>query len=337
MVTLGQLSGRELSRRLKGDGVVLRTGPFSFRLQSPLPGIAAGLACLYDHMPLADDSGFCDYTVAIRPGAGVRRWVRRQACFEFDGQRVFEPLPEPHAHALMEWAMNWCISAHAHQFLILHAAVLERGGAALVMPAPPGSGKSTLCAALALSGWRLLSDELALVEPASGRIWPLCRPVSLKNRSIDVIRALAPDAVFGRVAEGTAKGSVAHLRVNGADVARMDEPAGAGWVVFPRYQAGSATVLRPRARAGTVVELARNAFNMPVLADQGFHALADLVAASQCHDFQYSQLPEAIACFNRLADEHQAAMPARTGADTAHPGGALRAPAGAVGSATSTL
>ena len=100
--------------------------------------------------------------------------------------------------------MNWCISAHAHQFLILHAAVLERGGVALIMPAPPGSGKSTLCAALALSGWRLLSDELALIDPGSGRVWPLCRPVSLKNRSIEVIRHFAPEAVFGPVAEGTA-------------------------------------------------------------------------------------------------------------------------------------
>ena len=198
--------------------------------------------------------------------------------------------------------MNWCISAHAHQFLILHAAVLERGGVALIMPAPPGSGKSTLCAALALSGWRLLSDELALIDPGSGRVWPLCRPVSLKNRSIEVIRHFAPEAVFGPVAEGTAKGSVAHLRVRDADVERMDEPARPGWVVFPRYRPGAATALEPRPRASTVVELARNAFNMPVLAERGFHALADLVTDSHCHDFCYSRLNEAVACFDALAD-----------------------------------
>lgn len=299
---LSEIGIQAQRRRLHGDGLLLRTGPFIFRLQSPLPGVADGLARLYGHMPVADDDCFCDYSVVIRPGLGLRRWMRRQACFEFDGQRVFEPLPEAHAHALMEWAMNWCISAHAHQFLILHAAVLERGGTALIMPAPPGSGKSTLCAALALSGWRLLSDELALIDPDSGSVWPLCRPVSLKNRSIEVIRDFAPAAVFGPVAEGTAKGSVAHLRVRDADVARMDEPARPGWVVFPRYQAGAATTLSPRPRASTVVELARNAFNMPVLAERGFHALVDLVAASHCHDFCYSQLTEAVACFDALAD-----------------------------------
>jgi predicted ATPase len=30
----------------------------------------------------------------------------------------------------------------------------------VILPAPPGSGKSTLCAALVTRGWRLLSDEL---------------------------------------------------------------------------------------------------------------------------------------------------------------------------------
>jgi hypothetical protein len=43
--------------------------------------------------------------------------------------------------------------------------VLERGGRALLLPAPSGSGKSTLCAGLAFNGWRLLSDELALLDP----------------------------------------------------------------------------------------------------------------------------------------------------------------------------
>lgn len=300
MVRLGSLSKPALESRLCGSGLRIRTGPFGFCLRSAMPEVGRGLARLYDHMPLLEDEQLADFTVSVLPGRGLRRWIRPQACFDFDGQRVFEPLPAEHAYALLEWAMNWCVSAHAHQFLIIHAAVLERGGRALVMPAPPGSGKSTLCAALSLSGWRLLSDELALLDLESGLFQPLCRPISLKNRSIDIVRGLAPSAVFSRVVDGTAKGSVAHMRVSDDAVRHMDVPARPGWVVFPRYEAGAPTQLSGRHRAGTVAELARNSFNISVLAKPGFHALIDLVSASRCFDFRYSRLDEARDCFDEL-------------------------------------
>lgn len=301
MVTLASLAPPAVAARLRGEGLRIRTGPFGFCLRSPVPAVAEGLLRLYDHMPLLGPAELADFTVSVLPGRGLRRWVRPQACFEFDGQRIFEPLPEAHAYALLEWAMNWCISAHAHQFLIVHAAVLERGGRALVMPAPPGSGKSTLCAALALSGWRLLSDELALLDLSTGLVRPLCRPVSLKNRSIDIVRALSPASVFSRTVDGTTKGSVAHMRADDAAVAQMDLPARPGWVVFPRYADGASTELTARQRAATVIELSRNCFNIGVLGQPGFHALVDWVAASDCHDFRYSCLPEALDCFDQLA------------------------------------
>ena len=82
---------------------------------------------------------------------------------------------------MLEAGLNWCIGNLAHQYLVIHSATLERGGRALLMPAPPGSGKSTLCAALITRGWRLLSDEFALVDPATGLLVPVPRPVALKG------------------------------------------------------------------------------------------------------------------------------------------------------------
>ena len=137
---------------------------------------------------------------------------------------------------MMEWGLNWCISGHMHQYLILHAAVLARGDDAVILPGPPGAGKSTLTAALALRGWRLLSDELTLIDPETGLLHGLARPVSLKNQSIDVIRAFAPEAVIGPVARDTAKGTVAHLKPSTVSVAGWRFPAKPAWVVFPRWE-----------------------------------------------------------------------------------------------------
>jgi len=55
-------------------------------------------------------------------------------------------------------------------------------------------------------GWRLLSDELALVCPTAGRIQPLPRPIALKGASIQVIRDFAPHALIGPEHVNTRKG-----------------------------------------------------------------------------------------------------------------------------------
>lgn len=306
---LAELAASQLRTRLAGPGLVLGTGPFTFRIQSTIASVADGLCVLYGEAPVHPTDAFADYGVLIAPGAGLRRWLRPQARFLFDGAAVFEPLPLDHAYPLLEWAMNWCISSHAHQYLMLHAAVLARGDRALLLPAPPGSGKSTLCAALMHSGWRLLSDELALLSPEHGWVTPLGRPVSLKNASIDVMRRFAAQAVFNRVSHGTQKGSVAHMRVPADQLARLHEPARIDWVVFPRYEAGAPTTLAPRSRAASVVELARNAFNYTLHGARGFDTLADVVARAACLDFRYSRLDEAMACFDQLATGAGGARP----------------------------
>lgn len=300
-MTLSALTLTELTDRLAGTGVALRAGPFNFRIRSPIASIARGLRALYAHYPLVGPEEFIDFDVHMDQGSGLRRLARPQVRFRYDGDSPFEPLPISHAYPLLEWAMNWCISTQAHQFLMLHAAVIERGGCAVILPAPPGSGKSTLCAALIHRGWRLLSDELALIALDDHRVWPLCRPVSLKNQSIDILRRYAPGAVFSDITHDTSKGTVAHMAVAREHLARAHETALARWVVFPRYVAGAAPRLTPRPRGDSMLELARNAFNYALLGRAGFDALGAVVGECDCHDFEYSELDDAVATFDALA------------------------------------
>lgn len=301
--SLADLSPTLVRSRLRAGGLLLRTGPFTFRLRSPHAALARNLQRLYGGFADLPADAPVDFDLEISDGALWRRFLRRQSRCVFDGRAVFEPLPAAHAYALLEWSMNWCISSHAHQYLIVHAAVLARNDRALILPAPPGSGKSTLCAALTHSGWRLLSDELTLIDMQDGSIWPMCRPVSLKNASIPVIRQFAPDAVFGEVTRDTTKGDVIHMAVPVEHLRLVMQPARARWIVYPRYEAGADTQLRVRPRASAVLDLARNAFNFHFQGDAGFERLCDVVETCDCFDFRYSQLPEAMACFNSLAEE----------------------------------
>jgi HprK-related kinase A len=301
MLTLADLPRRELAARLAGPGLVLRTGPFANRIRSDIPLLLDSLALLYADYPVDEPGGFADFNLSLLRADGLRRWYRPQVRFAQDGVTPFKPLPLAQAFPMFEWVMNWCVTHRAHSYLIIHAAVLERHGRALILPAPPGSGKSTLCAALVTRGWRLLSDEMTLVGLDDGALLPVPRPVSLKNGSIAVIRDFAPEAVLGKPVENTTKGTIAHLKPPTESILRAAEPALPAFIVFPRYEAGAATSLTPLPKARAFMQVAENAFNYQVLGAAGFAALGRLIETSSQYEFHYSRLDEAMALFERLA------------------------------------
>ncbi len=302
MLTVAALTHKELAARLAGPGLFLRTGPFTSCIRSDSPVLAEGVQKMYGGYAI-DESGYADFHLQFRRAKGWRRWFRPQVRFEHDGQAPVEPMPANHAFAMLEWMLNWCVSGSAHAYLIIHAAVVEKNGRALVLPAPPGSGKSTLCAALVSRGWRLLSDELTLIRLDDHLVVPLARPVSLKNASIAVMQAYAPEATFTRPAANTTKGTIAHLKAPDASVARSADLAKVAWVVFPLYQADAALTLTPIPRARAFMRVAENAFNFSLNGVRGFEALGGVIDACDSFEFTYSKLDEAIALFDRMSLE----------------------------------
>lgn len=298
---VADLSGPELGARLRGAGLRLRTGPVVSCISSRVPSVIEAIALHYAEYPLESADCFADFHVQVGRPRGARRWFKPQAMLYVDGQAPFTPLPLDQAYPMLEWGLNWCISAYCHQYLIFHAAVVEKAGRALLLPAPPGSGKSTLCAGLVQRDWRLLSDELALVDFATGSVVPLARPVSLKNRSIDVLRAFAPGAAFSRPVHDTTKGTVAHMRAPTASVRRVAETASPRWIVFPRWEAGAAARLSPLSKARGFMEMVKSGVNYSVHGRSGFEQLARLIDTSDCYRFAYGDLGEAIAVFDELA------------------------------------
>jgi HprK-related kinase A len=298
---VAELPQRELARRLAGSGLRLRTGPVVNRIQSELPKIAHGIALHYADHAIEDSAGFADFHVRVAPPRSLRRWMNPQVHFQFDGARPFLPLPADQAFPMLEWGLNWCVSSHCHQFLIVHAASVERSGLALLLPGPPGSGKSTLCAGLVNRGWRLLSDELTLLDLGTGHVVPLPRPVSLKNASIDAIRHFSPDAVLSPPVHDTVKGSVAHMKAPTDSVRRAREAARPRWIVLPHYESGAAARLAPLSKARAFMHLADHAFNYDVHGRRGFELLGQVITDTDCFEFQYGALEDAIAVFDDTA------------------------------------
>ena len=117
----------------------------------------------------------------------------------------------PHA----EWGLNGCIFCHAHQFLMFHSAVVEKDLDGLPSWRAAGLGKKYASALLLLArGWRLLSDEFALLDPARGWL-PADTPTGRRSRAplsswSEKLLPRMPDQA--RVFAYTRKGTLAHLR-----------------------------------------------------------------------------------------------------------------------------
>ncbi len=300
-MTLATLAKYELIHALKHQGLRFQVGAFSLCLTSPIPEVATHLLTLYGAFNRIDDTAFIDFHTSLAPPSRLRRYVHPQVNFAFDGYFPFKPLPYAQAAAMFEWGLNWCIASQAHQYLISHAAVVERNDRAFIFPATTGSGKSTLCAALVGHGWRLLSDEMALLSLADGLIYPVPRPISLKNQSIDIIRSRYPDMVIGQRINDTVKGVLAHVRPPASSVAASSRAASATQVIFPRYQAAAQTQLEPISKARALLKMAENSFNYNILGTAGFNSLADLINHCDCYNFSYSCLDEALDLLTELA------------------------------------
>ncbi len=298
-------SYRDLAGAMAGDGVFLHLGPFVTHLRCAIPLVAEGVHALYADYRCERQAAFADFRVRLGPPRGVRRWYRSQVLFYFDDWPPFKPLPYNQAFAMFEWGMNWCITSHSQQHLMLHGAVVEKNGWGAMLPGPPGSGKSTLCAALVNRGWRLLSDELTVVRTDDLLLQPLPRPVSLKNRSIEIIAEFAPEAKIGTPARDTDKGTVAHMKPPPGCVEQADQLATPAWLVLPKYIGSAPPVLTPLAKGDALMQAVDNAFNYSVLGVRGFDAAAQLIDGCDCYRFSYSSLDDAMRVFAELADGSQ--------------------------------
>lgn len=119
--------------------------------------------------------------------------------------------PPPVAWDLLERSLAVFTSLRLSRLVAVHAAVIERDGRALVVPATSGGGKSTLSLAANMAGASVLSDEYALLDPETGLVTGWNRPV----------RVLTADGGIDRL-----------------DIATPSAPLPVGCIAFVSYHGG---------------------------------------------------------------------------------------------------
>ena len=252
----------------------VRVGPIGFRVGSAWGAPIVELEALYINYPRAN--AVPNYTVRLEPDRPWRRLIRPSVAIRGD-HILPDALPLPLAQGLLaaEMGMNLQLALGERQYLLLHAASVEKDGRALILTGESGSGKSTLSTLLAADGWRFMGDEFVLLEPETGAMHAFPRPVSLKNASIAVLEAILPDSRFGPRLVGTPKGDIRHVKPDSVAIAAMDQTAMPRLILFPRF--GFDAAVRDVPPGEVFVRLTQASTNYTALGERGFAALTRLV------------------------------------------------------------
>ena len=279
----------------------LSIGPIGFRIGCDWRAPIAALDDLYRDYPRPDD-GIPDFNVHLFAARPWRRVFRPSV--HIAGDFVIPdaaPLPLSMGLLAAEMGMNLQMALGQRRYLLLHASAVERDGKALLMTGISGAGKSTLAALLMARGWRLMGDEFALVDPATGLVHGFPRLISLKNEALAVVQAVLPDGRYGEVMEDTPKGRLGHLVPDARAIAAMAEPAAPALILFPSF--GFAAEEREVMPSEAFIRLTQASTNYVTLGERGFDALARLVRDVPARAIDYPDTQTAIAQVERLWGE----------------------------------
>lgn len=190
-------------------------------------------------------------------------------------------------------ALSWLLTAmnraalDGFAGLAVHAAVLAAGGEVIALPAPSGTGKTTLTAAGLLAGFGYVSDEALCIEAATGALVTYPRALALSAWSRSAV------GLDGTQAIGLDDGEVAVLPGRlGASVA--DPPLEVAHVVSLERRPGP-SVLVAAERAEALTWLIERSFNHYKDPARSFEVVTELARRSSAWRLECGDPLEAAA------------------------------------------
>lgn len=272
----------------------------TFRVRIEDAGVAGFLGAALAPFEVVGGEPVVGYDVFDDSADRAGRWVVLR-----DGEPVGVPGTRPVALQWFFWDLNRAVvEASRDDFLLVHAGAVARNGAAVLLPGPPGCGKTTLTAALLRSGFAYLSDESPALEAVTGLLHPYPKALSVEIGAREALADLEP-----RGAERPPSGwawdqwIVDPRAVSGSG--GIAGPVPVRMVVFPEYVGGAETWLEPLPRAQAVLLLAANSFNFGDRPAAHLRAVAALVGGATCHRLTSG---EAAAAATVVAAAFDAAM-----------------------------
>jgi coenzyme PQQ synthesis protein D (PqqD) len=173
--------------------------------------------------------------------------------------------------------------------IAFHASAAIRNGRCVLLAAPAGSGKSTLCAALLSRGYQFIADDVVLFDKASRGLRGVPLPLSLKEGSWAPLAQPYPQiedlAIHLRPDRKAVRFLVPPL------LAATDQSHAVASVIFPRFIPRSNVELRRIDQSVALSRLVSEASTPSLrLSGDRFNDLAMLMRPTTCWELQFSAL-----------------------------------------------
>lgn len=252
---------------------------WTIRWRPPGDAPHAPRACRpYHHWQAADGSRWASFS---RDAGRVVVHFARTARFAIDpGARAItcEPVGRAGIEAIRPVLVNQVMPlVLGRERLVLHASAVALPAGAVAFAGPPGAGKSTLAAAMALRGLTLISDDFLVIDRSAGT--PHAVPAGVEPRLWpDSAQALFPGAArgFPLVGQRSSKRRVSPAARAGVAVETRAVALAAMFIITPALPPG---MLARMARRDAFAALASLAFVAEVDAPSAAHDTLARIAA----------------------------------------------------------
>ena len=257
-----------------------RAGSFSFSVSTDDAALAAELERVLGPLRSA---GAADASYRIAAGDGL--WE-----VSLDGAPVSAPANRLDAVDRLVASVNTECVRGAPDLVALHAGAVTIDRATVLLPGVSNSGKSTLTAGLVAAGAGYLSDELALLDPATQQVIPYPKSISLDRGSFELFPdqrpALHPS--FERT-------PLTRWHVPPDEFGALGRPGPVVAVVAPRHTPGASTSLDRIGGRQALDLLLANSFDFAPAGEAGFRALVRLARQVPTYRLEAGELAGAVA------------------------------------------
>jgi len=217
------------------------------------------------------------------------------------GEATFETESYTDLVAHLEWSINTAALRRLGHYYQLHAAAVSLDGTALLFPAEPGGGKTTLALWLCLNGFQYLTDEVTLVSPDTLTVTPFPKSFGLKEGTVQLLSKLKPELGLSDY-EGTFRQErIWYLPPAAISPRCVSGQARAGAVILVNHDPRRATELTDYSKARMVVELINQSFNFLAFKERGVEVLTRLVEQAACFRLSVNDLDRAATLIRQVA------------------------------------
>lgn len=276
---------RRALRASRSRATSYRVLSYGFRFRSDLRPFGESIDRILGRFRIADSADLPTYSLIERQTAIVpfALYLDDELLQEGDS---FGPLLQN-----LIWHVNSEAVAQTEDFLLLHAAAASWQGQGVLLPAPEDSGKSTLVAALTRAGFTYLTDEAALIDPATSLLHPYPRALWMDSRSLHVLDRATWSTPPPPLDPSSDQHHVLPEEIRPEAVGG---PCPVRFVILPSYREGVDTTIESVSRGAALVHMGNNAFNFGRFGSRGFRVLAGIVEEAECFQLRMGDLWTAV-------------------------------------------